>query len=53
MTAKEIARRLQRIPGTGPFGALLLQTEIGPITRFGSAQELAAYAGLVPRRQLL
>jgi transposase len=42
------ARRLQTIPGIGPFGALLLQAEIGPITRFGSAQELAAYAGLVP-----
>jgi transposase len=44
----EIARRLQTIPGIGPFGALLLQAEIGPIARFGSAQELAAYAGLVP-----
>jgi transposase len=42
------ARRLQTIPGIGPFGALLLQAEIGPIARFGSAQELAAYAGLVP-----
>jgi transposase len=44
----EIARRLQTIPGIGPFGALLLQAEVGPIARFGSAQELAAYAGLVP-----
>jgi transposase len=44
----EIARRLQTIPGVGPFGALLLQAEIGPIARFTSAQELAAYAGLVP-----
>jgi transposase len=44
----EMARRLQTIPGIGPFGALLLQAEIGPIARFGSAQELAAYAGLVP-----
>ena len=42
------AQRLQTIPGVGPFGALLLQAEIGPISRFGSAQELAAYAGLVP-----
>jgi transposase len=42
------ARRLQSIPGIGPFGALLLQAEIGPITRFGSAKELAAYAWLVP-----
>ena len=44
----ETARRLQTIPGIGPFGALLLQAEIGPIARFGAAQELAAYAGLVP-----
>jgi transposase len=42
------AQRLQTIPGIGPFGALLLQAEIGPISRFHSAQELAAYAGLVP-----
>jgi len=46
-----VAQRLQTIPGVGPFGALLLQAEIGPITRFGSAQELAAYAGLVPSTQ--
>ncbi|MGH9578036.1 MAG: IS110 family transposase, partial [Terriglobales bacterium] len=43
-----VAQRLQTIPGVGPFGALLLQAEIGPITRFRAAQELAAYAGLVP-----
>ena len=43
-----IAQRLQTIPGVGIFGALLLQAEIGPISRFRSAQELAAYAGLVP-----
>jgi transposase len=41
-------RRLQTIPGVGPFGALLLHAEIGPISRFHSAQELAACAGLVP-----
>jgi transposase len=34
------ARRLQTIPGIGPFGALLLQAEIGPIARFGSAHDL-------------
>jgi len=43
-----VAQRLQTIPGVGTFGALLLQAEIGPIARFRSAQELAAYAGLVP-----
>jgi transposase len=44
----DTARRLQTIPGIGPFGALLVQAEIGPIARFESAQELTAYAGLVP-----
>lgn len=43
-----VAQRLETIPGVGAFGALLLQAEIGPIARFSSAQELAAYAGLVP-----
>lgn len=42
------SRRLQTIPGVGPFGALLLVAEIGPITRFRDASELAAYAGLTP-----
>ena len=40
--------RLQTIPGIGPFGALLLLAEIGPIDRFASSHQLAAYAGLVP-----
>jgi len=43
-----VAQRLQTIPGVGPFGALLLQAEIGPITRFRGAHELAACAGLTP-----
>lgn len=43
-----VARQLQTLPGVGPFGALMLDAEIGPITRFRSSHELAAYAGLVP-----
>ena len=43
-----VNQRLQTIPGVGPFGALLLQAEIGPVSRFRNAQELAAYAGLTP-----
>lgn len=43
-----VSQRLQTIPGVGPFGALLLQAEIGPLSRFRNAQELAAYAGLTP-----
>jgi transposase len=42
-------QRLLTIPGIGPFGAALLVAEIGTITRFHWAAELAAYAGLVPR----
>jgi transposase len=43
-----VARRLATIPGVGVFGALFLHAEIGPIDRFRSSHELAAYAGLVP-----
>ena len=42
------AQRLQTIPGIGPFGAALLVGEIGAISRFPTAHEFAAYAGLVP-----
>jgi transposase len=43
-----IARQLATTPGVGVFGALFLRAEIGPIDRFRSSHELAAYAGLVP-----
>jgi transposase len=43
-----VARQLATIPGVGTFGALFLHAEIGPIARFRSSHELAAYAGLVP-----
>jgi transposase len=43
-----VSQRLQTIPGVGPFGALLLAAEIGPLARVRGAQELAAYAGLTP-----
>lgn len=46
-----VAQRLQTWPGIGPFGAALLLAEIGTIHRFGSAHELAAYAGLTPSTQ--
>jgi transposase len=42
------AQSLLSVPGVGEFGALVLQAEIGTIDRFRSAQDLAAYAGLVP-----
>jgi transposase len=43
-----LARQLATIPGVGAFGALFLAAEIGPIERFRTSHELAAYAGLVP-----
>jgi transposase len=42
------ARQLMTVPGIGPYGALLILAEVGPITRFPSAHALASYAGLVP-----
>jgi transposase len=39
---------LTRLPGVGPFTALVLLAEIGDITRFGSARKLASWAGLTP-----
>ena len=39
---------LTRLPGVGPFSALVLLAEIGDITRFGSARKLASWAGLTP-----
>lgn len=43
-----VAKRLQTVPGIGPFSALFLLAEIGRIDRFASSHQLAAYAGLVP-----
>ena len=39
---------LTRLPGAGPFTALVILAEAGDITRFGSARKLAAWAGLTP-----
>ena len=39
---------LTRLPGVGPFTALVLLAEIGDISRFGSARKIAAWAGLTP-----
>jgi transposase len=39
---------LTRLPGVGPFTALVLLAEIGDITRFASARKLASWAGLTP-----
>ncbi len=36
------------LPGVGQFTALVMLAEIGDVTRFGSARELASWAGLTP-----
>lgn len=40
---------LVSIPGVGPLTAALVLAELGDISRFESARQAAAYAGLVPR----
>jgi transposase len=43
------ARLLQTIPGVGPLISLTFASEIGDVSRFGSASKLVGYAGLAPR----
>ena len=40
---------LKSLPGVGDILAVVIWTEIGTIERFGSAEQLASYCGLVPR----
>lgn len=40
---------LVSIPGIGPLTAALVLSELGDVSRFESARQAAAYAGLVPR----
>jgi transposase len=40
---------LKSEPGVGEMLAVVIWTEIGTIERFGRAEQLASYAGLVPR----
>jgi transposase len=46
---KEQARLLESIPGIGAVTAAVLLAEIGDISHFQSARQVAAFAGLVPR----
>jgi len=45
----EPLRRLMTLPGVGVVLGIVLWTEIGDITRFARSEQLAAYAGAVPR----
>jgi transposase len=42
------AKILMTIPGIGYFSALLVIAEVDEISRFGDAEKLCSYAGLVP-----
>jgi len=44
----EDAELLMTVPGIGCFSALAILVEIGDVSRFGSAEKLCSYAGLVP-----
>jgi transposase len=43
------ARLLESIPGIGTATAALLLAELGDMTQFSSARQVAAFAGVVPR----
>jgi transposase len=45
--ASPVAQRLESIPGVGPFAALLMAAEVGPLDRFPTSHHLTSYAGLV------
>ena len=47
VTDKDV-KLLMTIPGAGYYTALLVESEIGDISRFNSADKLCSYAGLVP-----
>lgn len=42
-------RLLMTLPGVGFILGIVLRTEIGDVTRFARSEQLAAYAGTVPR----
>ena len=42
-------RLLQTMPGVGPILSAVIALEIGDVRRFPRAEQLASYAGLVPR----
>jgi transposase len=44
-----IVRRLQTVPGVGPVVAVTFRAFIDDVTRFGSAAQVSAALGLVPR----
>jgi transposase len=47
--ADAVAPRLCTVPGIGPITALTFVAVVDDVVRFGSAKEVRAYVGLVPR----
>jgi transposase len=47
--ADAVARRFCTAPGIGPVTALTFEAVVDDVARFGSAKEVRAYVGLVPR----
>jgi len=45
----EDLRRLMTLPGVGFLLAAVIRTEVGDVSRFSRPEQLAAYAGVVPR----
>jgi transposase len=48
-TETEETKRLKSIPGIGFILAVVIANEIGDVDRFGRPEQLASYAGTVPR----
>lgn len=46
----DTARRLQTIPGVGPFTALAVEAFAPPMENFGCGRDFAAWLGLAPRQ---
>ncbi len=46
----EVSRRLATIPGIGPITASAIVATVGDAAQFGSARQLAAWTGLVPKQ---
>jgi transposase len=46
----EVSRRLATIPGIGPITASAIVATVGDAAQFGSARQLAAWIGLVPKQ---
>jgi transposase len=49
---RELRSNLESIPGVGPQAVITWLAEVGDLTRFGSVNQLLAYAGLDPSQDI-